>query len=97
MTSTQIPGYLAGTSTPDWMRTPGPLREALMLELGYRSIAEEKATRILAHYVAGAPDIPTMDFFATQLMDEARHSMVFRNHLIDMGCRCKSKIFVQRL
>jgi hypothetical protein len=78
-------GYQAGSVTPDWMRTPGPLREALMLELGYRSIAEEKATRILAHYVAGAPDIPTMDFFATQLIDEARHSMVFRNHLIDLG------------
>ncbi len=78
-------GYAAGVSTPSYMREPGPLREALMLELGYRAIAEEKATRILAHYVAGAPDIPTMDFYATQLVDEARHSMVFRNHLVDMG------------
>src|SRR5882724_11306289 len=42
-------------AVPDFMRAPGPLREALILELGYRSVAEEKATRILSHYVAGAP------------------------------------------
>lgn len=78
-------GYAADAITPDYMREPGPLREALLLELGYRSVAEEKATRILAHYVAGAPGIPELEFYTTQLVDEARHSMVFRNHLIDMG------------
>jgi hypothetical protein len=78
-------GYAAGAITPDYMRKPGPLREALVLELGYRSVAEEKATRILAHYVAGAPGIPEIEFFTTQLVDEARHSMVFRNHLVDLG------------
>lgn len=78
-------GYGPGVTTPDHMREPGPLREALILELGYRAVAEEKATRILAHYVAGAPGIAEMDFYATQLLDEARHAMVFRNHLVDMG------------
>jgi hypothetical protein len=78
-------GHAPEASTPDHMRAPGPLRDALIIELGYRSVAEEKATRILAHYVANAPAIPEMEFFATQLIDEARHSMVFRNHLVEMG------------
>ena len=30
-------GYQQTSSTPDYMREPGPLREALMLELGYRA------------------------------------------------------------
>lgn len=78
-------GYAVGVITPDHMREPGPLREALLLELGYRSVAEEKATRILAHYVASAPGIPEIEFYTTQLVDEARHAMVFRNHLVDIG------------
>lgn len=67
------------------MRVDGPLRDAQMLELGCRSVAEEQGTRALAHYVVGATNVAEMDFFATQLMDEARHSMVFRNHLVEMG------------
>ena len=78
-------GHAPEVGTPEHMRRPGPLREALVLELGYRSIAEEKATRILSHYVAAAPSIPEMEFFATQLIDEARHAMVFRNHLVELG------------
>ncbi|AGL15832.1 hypothetical protein [Actinoplanes sp. N902-109] len=75
----------ADAPVPDFMREPGPLREALILELGHRSVAEEKATRILAHYVANAPGIPEMEFYATQLIDEARHSKVFRDHLVELG------------
>jgi hypothetical protein len=82
-----ITGYDATAITPDYMREPGPLREALILELGFRSVAEEKATRILAHYVANAPGIPELEFYATQLIDEARHSRVFRGHLVDLGIR----------
>jgi hypothetical protein len=67
------------------MRAPGPLRDALMLELGHRSVAEAEATKVLAYYVANAPGIPEMEFYATQLIDEARHSMVFRNHLLELG------------
>lgn len=78
-------GYAPGVPTPDHMRRPGPLREALMLELGYRSMAEEWATRLLAHYVAIAPGVPELEFFATQLIDEARHARIFRNHLVDLG------------
>jgi hypothetical protein len=78
-------GHSDWAITPEYMRQPGPLREALILELGYRSVAEEKATRLLAHYVANAPGLSEMEFFTTQLIDEARHSMVFRNHLVEMG------------
>lgn len=80
-----VTGYDATAITPDYMREPGPLREALILELGCRSVAEEKATRILTHYVANAPGIPELEFYATQLIDEARHSRVFRGHLVDLG------------
>ncbi|GAA3075440.1 hypothetical protein GCM10020000_70750 [Streptomyces olivoverticillatus] len=48
-------GHAPEAATPDHMREDGPLRDALILELGFRSVAEEKATRILSHYVASAP------------------------------------------
>lgn len=64
---------------------PGPLNDALTQELAFRSIAEEKATRAISYLVALAPDIAGMEFYATQLLDEARHSMVFRSHLTSLG------------
>jgi hypothetical protein len=78
-------GHLPSELTPDHMREPGPLRDALMMELGYRSVAEDKATRALSYYVANAPGVAELEFFATQLVDEARHAMVFRNHLLELG------------
>lgn len=78
-------GHTEQEPTPDHMRRNGPLRDALILELGCRSVAETEATKVLAHYVAGAPDTPGFEFFATQLMDEARHAMVFRGHLLELG------------
>jgi hypothetical protein len=78
-------GHRAGAATPAWMREPGPLRQALIEEFAFRSIAEEKATRALSFLVLHAPDIDTMEFFATQLIDEARHSSVFRGHLLELG------------
>jgi hypothetical protein len=71
-------------STPGYIRRPGPLRDALLQELSFRSIAEEKATRAISYLVALAPDNDCMEFYATQLIDEARHAMVFRNHLLDL-------------
>src|SRR5260370_19287734 len=78
-------GHRAEAATPAWMREPGPLRQALIDEFAFRSIAEEKATRALSYLVLHAPDIDTMEFFATQLIDEARHSSVFRGHLLQLG------------
>jgi hypothetical protein len=78
-------GHSGQIPTPEYMKTPGPLREALSLELAYRSLDEEAATRVLADYVATAPGIPELEFFSTQLLDEARHHLIFRNHLVDLG------------
>jgi hypothetical protein len=78
-------GHRADAIVPAWMRQPGPLREALIEEFAFRSIAEEKATRALSYLVLNAPDVDCMEFFATQLIDEARHSSVFRGHLLELG------------
>src|SRR3954453_17693542 len=76
-------GHSETQETPAYMREPGPLREALSLELAYRALDEEAATRVLADYVVTAPSVPELEFFTTQVMDEARHHMIFRNHLVD--------------
>jgi hypothetical protein len=67
------------------MRAAGPLRTALMKEFAFRSISEEIATRALSDLVKMAPDTATMEFYATQLIDEARHSLAFRTHLVELG------------
>jgi hypothetical protein len=85
LTGRATTGHSAAAITPAFMREPGPLREALILELGLRSVAEDRATRALSYFVAEAPGIPEMEFYATQVLDEARHSMVFRNHLVELG------------
>src|ERR1035438_3250233 len=51
-------------------------------EFAFRSIAEEKATRAISHLIANAPDVANMEFFGTQLIDEARHSRVFRSERV---------------
>ncbi len=78
-------GHTRQAMTPGYMRAPGPLRSALISELGFRSVAEEKATRAISDLVNLAPDVCTMEFYATQLIDEARHSRVFRGHIVEMG------------
>lgn len=78
-------GHGPESVTPSFMRVPGPLNEALTSELAFRSIAEEKATRAIGYLVALAPDNHCMEFYATQLFDEARHAMVFRSHLTELG------------
>jgi hypothetical protein len=80
-----VNGHAPEVATPDWMLDSGPLRDALIQEFGFRSIAEEKATRALSYLVVHAPDVAGMDFFATQLLDEARHASVFRGHLAELG------------
>src|SRR5690348_7012382 len=77
-----VNGHSSGTQVPAYMIEPGPLKDAIVNEFAFRSIAEEKATRAISYIVASSPDIATMEFFATQLIDEARHSRVFRGHLL---------------
>src|SRR4051794_5031005 len=80
-----VDGHTPGAVTPEHMRRPGPLRTALITELGFRTVAEEKATRAISKLVETAPSLAEMEFYATQLIDEARHARVFRNHIVDMG------------
>jgi hypothetical protein len=80
-----VHGHSAAARVPPYMVKAGPLRDAIVNEFAFRSIAEEKATRAISYIVANAPDVYTMEFFATQLIDEARHSRVFRDHLIELG------------
>lgn len=85
-------GHHPDATVPAFLKAPGPLREALVLEFGFRGLAEELATRLLGHYVAIAPGVPEMEFYATQLLDEARHARVFRNHLVELGMPADSLI-----
>lgn len=80
-----VRGHRPGTRVPGHMRRPGPLRTALIKELGFRSVAEEKAARAISDLVAFAPDLPALEFYATQLIDEVRHACVFRGHLVELG------------
>lgn len=80
-----ILGHAADVRPLDVVTRPGPLNSALTQELAYRSVAEEKATRAIGYLTALAPDNDTMEFYATQLIDEARHAMVFRSHLLELG------------
>ena len=63
----------------------GHYARRLAKDFAFRSLAEEKATRAIAQLVALAPTTDVMEFYATQLLDEARHAMVFRSHLIELG------------
>jgi hypothetical protein len=78
-------GHTAQAQVPSYMLEDGPLKMAIMDEFAFRSIAEEKATRAISYLVAYAPTIDTMEFYGTQLLDEARHSAVFRGHLLELG------------
>ncbi|MEU3454595.1 acyl-CoA dehydrogenase family protein [Micromonospora sp. NPDC006766] len=80
-----VVGYPPELVTPDFLHEPGPLRDALVQEVAFRALAEERAARAIGHLVACAPDSTTAEFYATQLMDETRHSMIFRNHLRNLG------------
>ncbi|MFL6127183.1 VlmB-like protein [Actinophytocola sp.] len=81
----RLDGHDPALTVPAHMRAPGPLRDALAREYAFRSVAEDKAARALAYLVAAAPTVATMEFYATQVLDEARHAMVFRNHVLALG------------
>jgi hypothetical protein len=81
----RLDGHDPALTVPAHMRAPGPLRDALAREYAFRSVAEDKAARALAYLVAAAPGVATMEFYATQVLDEARHAMVFRNHVLALG------------
>lgn len=81
----QVNGHSPDAVVPQYLLEPGPLREAVLEEYAFRTISEEMGTRAITHLVRTAPTRATMDFYATQLFDEARHAYVFRRHLVDLG------------
>ncbi|MGH3928200.1 MAG: VlmB-like protein, partial [Pseudonocardiaceae bacterium] len=81
----RIDGHAPGLDIPEYMRKPGPLYDAMTQEYAFRAMAEEKAARGLAYLVPTAPDTDSMEFYVTQVLDEARHAMVFRGHLVELG------------
>ena len=93
-----VHGHSPSARIPSYMLQDGPLRSAIMNEFAFRAIAEEKATRAITYIIAASPDIETMEFFSTQLIDEARHSRVFRDHLVELGVP-QSELFatIQRI
>src|SRR5439155_9684486 len=80
-----VRGHAPDKTVPEFLRRPGPLREALVQEFAFRSMAEDKAARALAGLLPLAPDTAGLEFFATQIVDEARHAAVFRGHLLELG------------
>ncbi|BBC31501.1 VlmB-like protein [Streptomyces graminofaciens] len=80
-----VNGHHPDAVTPEHMLKPGPLRDALLMEFSFRSIAEDKAARAITQLVTAAPDEKSMQFFATQLLDEARHAQAFRAHMVEVG------------
>lgn len=80
-----VNGHRPEAETPPHMKRPGPLRDAMIHELAFRSLAEAIAARVLSYLVIHAPDRNSMEFYVTQVADEARHSAVFRGHLLEMG------------
>jgi hypothetical protein len=80
-----VHGHSPGLATPAHMLAEGPLREASLKEFAFRATTEQMTARNLSELVRTAPDQATMDFFATQLLDEARHADIFRRHLVELG------------
>ena len=80
-----VRGHRPESEVPQHMLEDGPLRDALIDEMAFRSMAEEAATRMISYLVVNAPDIDSMELYATQLLDEARHSLVFRGHIVELG------------
>lgn len=78
-------GRKPDAEVPAFLRAPGPLRENLICEFGFRSLTEEAATRICARIAAGADDVVGLEFYTTQALDEVRHAQTFRDHLLDLG------------
>ncbi|HYC90809.1 MAG TPA: VlmB-like protein [Thermoanaerobaculia bacterium] len=82
-----VHGHRPDLKVPQYLLDPGPLRESVLEEYAFRTVVEEYGTRCVAYMVQSAPTRATLEFYVTQLFDEARHFSVFRHHLIELGIR----------
>jgi hypothetical protein len=78
-------GRRPDSEVPAYLLAPGPLRDNLIEECAFRALTEDAATKACALVTASATDVAGMEFYATQTIDEARHSQTFRCHLLDLG------------
>ena len=84
-TADLVNGHRPQAPVPRHMREEGPLRSALLEEFAYRSRSEEIATRGLSNLIFCAPSAADAEFFATLVIDEARHARVFKAHMRELG------------
>jgi hypothetical protein len=80
-----VGGHRPDAHVPAYMLEPGALRSSLIEEFAFRSMAEQVAARSAAYLVQTAPDNDTLEFFATQVIDESRHARVFRGHILELA------------
>ena len=80
-----VNGHKPEAEIPQYMLDETPLRHALLEEFAGRSVSETIATKALSYLIINAPDVPSMEFYVTQVVDEARHASVFRGHLYELG------------
>ncbi|MFL6254781.1 MAG: VlmB-like protein [Pyrinomonadaceae bacterium] len=78
-------GHAPDLTAPPHMLAEGPLRTAVIDEFALSFLGEVMAARAISYLVASAPALPLMEFYATQLIDEVRHALTFRTHLVELG------------
>ncbi|CAA9291785.1 MAG: hypothetical protein AVDCRST_MAG41-4431 [uncultured Corynebacteriales bacterium] len=78
-------GHAPDVRPTEVVRRPGPLHDALTREVSFRVFAEARTARALGHALLLAPTPATFEFYATQVIDEARHTKAFRQHLVELG------------
>lgn len=90
-------GHAPQAVVPGCIMHEGPLRQALIAELSFKTICERMATEGLAQLLQIAPDNASFEYLTTQIFDEARHASIFRNHLVEIGAADDSAVdsFIQ--
>jgi hypothetical protein len=76
---------LPAPDDPSLTRVPGPLRESIVQEFAFKSVSETYGTKALLQLADLAPGNIELDFLITQILDEARHAQLFRQHLVGIG------------
>lgn len=70
----------------------GPLRESMVQEFAFKSVSEMYGTKALLQLAEIAPSCAEFDYLITQILDEARHAQLFRQHLVRIGFASASDV-----
>jgi hypothetical protein len=71
---------------------PGPLRESMIQEFCFKAVSELYGAKALLQLTEIAPNCNDFDYLVTQVLDEARHARLFRQHLVSIGFAPSSEI-----